>query len=75
MSSNTDETTLLFVIYDLWDGSQTFGTHKMEIFVNSNNFQPFVTKGSILNAAGDIHPQMSKARRIEENTHIVNNHE
>ena len=47
----------------------------MEIFVNSNNFQPFVTKGSILNAAGDIHPRMPKARRIEENTHIVNNHE
>ena len=75
MSSNTDETTLFFMIYDLRDGSRTFGTYKMEIFVNSNNLQPFVRERSILNAAGDLNPQMPKPRRVEENTHIVSNRE
>ena len=75
MSSNTDETTLFFMIYDLRDGSRTFGTYKMDIFVNSNNLQPFVTERSILNAAGDLNPQMPKPRRVEENTYIVNNRE
>ena len=42
---------------------------------NSNNFQPmtFVTKSSILNVAGVLDPPLAKTRRVEQNTHMVNN--